>query len=392
MVKEGKYIRLIPVDVLILRGNKLFAGAGQHGESVMPPWPSMVSGSIVSRIISDNNKLKDILSADRDSRKKVVESIVGKEMSLKCLGIYASNNAWFPMPADLVCFKRDGNLFAEKLEPRELDSIFNERFMSLNSRNIPALDMSNREKPEKGIWMSISGWRKHLDGSTPNISDLANSSDFWSVQSRLGIGMSPLTRVAEEGLLYTTETVDFKPGMGLLAGFSGNGIPQDGLVRLGGDGHGAEVSEVKDTLKAGLEEIGKPNPGWSKFRMILTTPGMFPQGWLPLGVKEHGTGQYKLEIGELVATLECAAVPRHGTVSGWDLALGKPKQAELCVPAGSVYWFKVEQGSGNNEKGEPAIGDALNGLWQEGLYSLDKNNKYLSRKREGFARVWFGSW
>lgn len=33
-----------PLDVLILRGNKLFADAGSHGEALMPPWPSVAAG------------------------------------------------------------------------------------------------------------------------------------------------------------------------------------------------------------------------------------------------------------------------------------------------------------------------------------------------------------
>ena len=35
---------LTPVDVLHLRGNRLFADAG-HGTSVMPPWPSLFAGA-----------------------------------------------------------------------------------------------------------------------------------------------------------------------------------------------------------------------------------------------------------------------------------------------------------------------------------------------------------
>ena len=38
-----------PLDVLILRGNKLFADAGSHGEALMPPWPSVAAGALRSR-------------------------------------------------------------------------------------------------------------------------------------------------------------------------------------------------------------------------------------------------------------------------------------------------------------------------------------------------------
>ena len=42
-----------PLDVLILRGNKLFADAGSHGEALMPPWPSVAAGALRSRMLID---------------------------------------------------------------------------------------------------------------------------------------------------------------------------------------------------------------------------------------------------------------------------------------------------------------------------------------------------
>ena len=42
-----------PLDVLILRGNKLFADAGSHGEALMPPWPSVAAGALRSRMLAD---------------------------------------------------------------------------------------------------------------------------------------------------------------------------------------------------------------------------------------------------------------------------------------------------------------------------------------------------
>src|SRR5690606_5874829 len=42
-----------PLDVLVLRGNKLFADAGSHGEALMPPWPSVAAGALRSRMLAD---------------------------------------------------------------------------------------------------------------------------------------------------------------------------------------------------------------------------------------------------------------------------------------------------------------------------------------------------
>jgi CRISPR-associated protein Cmr3 len=41
-----------PLDVLALRGNKLFGEPGSYGESLMPPWPSVAAGAIRSMILA----------------------------------------------------------------------------------------------------------------------------------------------------------------------------------------------------------------------------------------------------------------------------------------------------------------------------------------------------
>ena len=48
------YFFVQPLDVLILRGNKSFGGAGQHGEVVMPPWPSLFAGAFRSALLADD--------------------------------------------------------------------------------------------------------------------------------------------------------------------------------------------------------------------------------------------------------------------------------------------------------------------------------------------------
>ena len=48
---ETRFIE--PLDVLFLRGNKLFGDPGSHGESLVPPWPSVAAGALRSRMLAD---------------------------------------------------------------------------------------------------------------------------------------------------------------------------------------------------------------------------------------------------------------------------------------------------------------------------------------------------
>src|SRR5690625_7970040 len=46
---EYRYIE--PLDVLFLRGNKMFGDPGSYGEALIPPWPSVAAGAIRSRML-----------------------------------------------------------------------------------------------------------------------------------------------------------------------------------------------------------------------------------------------------------------------------------------------------------------------------------------------------
>ena len=51
------YYFVEPLDVLMVRGNKSFGGDGQHGEAVMPPWPSLFAGAFRSALLSNDAQI-----------------------------------------------------------------------------------------------------------------------------------------------------------------------------------------------------------------------------------------------------------------------------------------------------------------------------------------------
>jgi hypothetical protein len=52
-VSTDEYCFLEPLDVLFLRGNKLFGDPGSFGEAIVPPWPSVAVGALRSRMLVD---------------------------------------------------------------------------------------------------------------------------------------------------------------------------------------------------------------------------------------------------------------------------------------------------------------------------------------------------
>jgi len=186
--------------------------------------------------------------------------------------------------------------------------------------------------------------------------------------------MNTATRSVEEGKLFTTQAVALQPEVGFVAGVSGAQTPSTGLLRLGGDGRAAAISKVEiaatQTDYAAISSSGRGV-------LVLTSPGLFAEGWLPstLGDKQ----QVELP-GGIKARLVCAALSRAETLSGWDLARHKPKDAQKIVPTGSVYWLEDIEASEQQ----------LQQLVAQGLW--DASNKDAARRAEGFNRCALGAW
>lgn len=364
-----------PVDVLMPRGNRLFGG-GVHGESLMPPWPSVFAGALASRALADAGRVGDI-TREPGRAEAILAETLGADYALTTLALARGDEALFPLPADLMAL--EGPELAS-LSPRMLGNGFAGIAANSDLPALPVLDSKSRKKPVGGQWITAAGLARHLAGELPEPSCLVSSSSLWETDPRLGIALDPGSRSAAEGQIYTTDAVALRKGVRFVAGFSGLRLPTHGLVRLGGDGRGAHIGPASPDLAEMLAGLGRPQSGWKGFRVILTTPGLFPSGWWPPGV-DPATRRFEIEglAGKLVA----AAVPRHEVISGWDLAHNAPKPARKAAPIGSCYWFRVIEGDTA----------ALASLWEAGLWPLmEDHSANTTRRREGFNRVWFGNW
>ncbi len=365
-----------PLDILHLRGNRLFGGPGDHGEPLMPPWPSVFTGAVVSRAIADAGRLAE--AAEKKNGPELIGELFGG-LTLRWTALADENGhdrLFFPPPADVVVLGGD-----DGPEPHSLAIEPRDRFEGCASSMdealpaLPVLRTGKAAKPEGGCWLSFEGLKAHLAGRPIECGHLKSVAELWKTDPRLGIALDGRTRTAEKGRIYTTEAVALSGNIGFVCAFehARGELPSAGLVRLGGDGRGAEILAYPE-----VEDFGRPGPGMSAFRMILASPCPSPTGWIPPGV-ERKDGALILRSGGLEARLTAAAVSRHEVVSGWDLAKHRPKAAERMIPAGSVYWFEVTKGDT----------ESLTSLWEEGILFEDKD--YAGRRREGFGRVWFGT-
>lgn len=337
---------LEPLDVLYLRGNQHFGTAGSHGAALMPPWPSLAAGAIRSRLMAEGETLEN-LSGFRLTH-----------FGLARLTADGQAEPFLPLPADVMVTSEALNdaLYARPTAVG-LPS-------SYPLPLVPTFAQGKPAKPQGGLWLNRVGITAWLAGAPITQDHLVRSQDLWKNDARLGIALDPARRTAAESRIYTAEAVALEPGVGFVAAYEGApALPENALVRLGGDGRGAVARRLTFEL---------PEPDWSRiaserrFRLLLLTPGLFAEGWKPAGVP-----------GKLIA----ASVNRAETISGWDLAAndkgGAPKRAQRVAPAGSVDWF------------EDFDGDiaALKTLARTGLPIVDP-----ARAGEGFGKLVIAPW
>jgi CRISPR-associated protein Cmr3 len=371
---------LEPLDVLFLRGNQLFGDAGSFGESMIPPWPSVAAGALRSQILSEQG-----IDLAAFSRGEIIHPELGSPAAPGSFAITGfklarklSNGTietLHQIPSDLALTKdktKDPGFEFRRIRPEPIP-----RSLASSCKHLqwPILSEPDRSKPVSGYWMTAQGWEDYLNGRAVDIHrGLVDTSKLWGMESRIGIGLNESTRSAEDGKLFTSQALAFHPGIGFLASIVGVSVPENGMVRLGGDGRAARslavnFIEPKIDVKRILQE--------RRCRIVLTTPGLFSQGWLPEGFKKDKNGYTVLDLCGVHGRLVCAAVPRAETVSGWDLAKWQPKDALQAAPIGSVYWIDELD----------ATEESLSKLAESGLWDEICHDSH--RRAEGFNRFTF---
>lgn len=342
-MNTASYHFVQPLDVLMIRGNKSFGGDGEHGEAVMPPWPSLFAGAFRSALLGKNASQLARFAHAGDRLDGELGAVLGTPaepgsfainwLSLGVLAPAANKpSAVIPLPADLAAFD-DSRVPLVSLQPGKPPA------GSRASGELPLvahLRLAKQTKPQAGRWLDGDGLAAHLCGELPT--KTVGNATLFKRETRLGIALDSGARTAAEGALYTSEAIALEENIGFLVGCEGDDgqLASSGHLRLGGDGKGARYRSLPFSPPAiPLREIDSSR----RFRILLATPGVFTGGWLPECVRQLGTGDYRLNGKGFSARLACAAVPRFDTISGWDLARQQPKTAQRVAPAGSVYWF-----------------------------------------------------
>lgn len=366
-----------PSDILFLRGNKLFGDSGSYGESLIPPWPSVASGAIRTFMLArEGIELSSFSSGEIHHPQLGTPDLPGS-FTLSDFQLARRTKrgieALYPLPADLVGVQRNNGYELRRLMPGVVIGVSG----SYPLQKWPLLQHDRRSKRVSGLWMTQSGWQKYLGGSLPHTGEILRSEQLWKTDPRVGVGLDTVQRSSQKGMLFTSQAIAMEAGHGFLIAVDGADLPLVGMLRLGGDGRSAMMQPTDyEPPHIDFSELVEER----RCRIVLTAPGLFPDGWKLPTQENNGT----IRIGNLTARVTCAAVPRAEVISGWDLSAnngkGQPKVAERVVPSGSVYWLEELE----------TTPDELSKLMERGFWMDSDYN--TPRRAEGFNRFTFATY
>lgn len=369
-----------PLDILLFRESKPFAaGEGFWARSVFPPSGLPLMGALRAKIIVDSGtSFKDYQFFDDEkngdnSHLAELVRLIGKfddygELQLQ--GPFISQienneqNTYFPAPLDIIKSENSNtisNLVSQNF-PWGLEiskTLPTDGINNLYSP-IPLWTNDSGDLPENKFVKTI-GLLNYLQGATN--SETTDAEDLWGNERQVGIEKS-LQGTAEKSKIYSVEFTRLKENekdtwkllnTGLLVYFKD--VPEqyfksDGFLALGGESRAAKYQIVDETqidkfkmLIEGdfLNDSTRGIKGKKQFKLYLSTPAIFNNGWYPDFLELENTELISKKDG-LEFKLVSASIAKSKIISGWNVAERKPRAAVKSVPAGSVYYFELTNG------------------------------------------------
>ena len=389
------WLSIEPMDVLLFRGSRPFtAGEVIRAASQFPPTPLTMAGALRGAMFShlglDHTWCEghDRLGGPRDLGPLRFRGpfLVGRNSS-------GGQETLLPPPRDILVGKGDrGEMYPDYLQPE--------------APTWPGLALSPPSLPYQLV-SRIPGVTSpdnedqpvHLRGNRlldylrrrPE-PDILWKTEIAIPEPRLGIRLTP-QRTAETGQIYLVEFTRLEPGAALLVEVNSSVedaaglLPGEGFLPLGGEARAAYFRRLapKDepepfaSAHTQQQALVQALAGQKRFRLYLLTPALFQAGWLPDDVAPT---DHTWRLGGLTGALVAAAVGKAEPVGGWNLATQAPRRLRRAVPAGSVYFFELEEAL--DEAGAKALVEAYH------LKSLMRH--YGFQAAAGFGLAALGIW
>jgi len=325
-------ISLQAIDTLFFRDGKPFTmGDDNVALGVFPPAPSVLYGALRSAYFA----------CDMDGLSKV-NSQDDPTSNLHIRGFYLSigEHVCFPIPYDCVRLKSPPKIanicYLLKLADAPVVSSCRVPFL---------LKPSFGEEVERldGGLLDLVSFNDYLRVREDNYSYVLQE-DYVLAEPRIGNMIDRNTGAVFKHFLYRVgmrrlesevKKGSFNQKVSLIVDFDGLDLPEQGLMRLGGEGKAVSYSKTESVV------IDTPVINDNRFKLYLATPAIFKNGWLPSWIDENSL---EVNCHGLKLRLLTASIGKYFSLGGFDMAQRKSKVMRRAVPAGSVYYFELVEG------------------------------------------------
>ena len=259
---------------------------------------------------------------------------------------------YFPRPLDIV--KSSSSIY--QIKPMKDFPVNSGANMPLDNLMPAQPDSEEDFKPEKlnDFWscdLMVQWLKDGKKGFSLNDDDTLSAP---SHDERIHARINPETGISQDGNLFSTTGLDFIRRddthktfiKGQISVDIDAELPEKFTASIGGERRLAEFArhDGDKTLWSYPDEL--PKTFDDTFRLILASPAIFSNGWLPDWIDE-GTLTGIIPNTETTVKLVSAVIERWLPVSGWGYEHGHTghKAMRRAVPAGSVYFFEAVKGT-----------------------------------------------
>lgn len=365
-----------PRDSIIFRDGRPFNPTpGARAKSLPFPYPSTLAGAVRTRAgqgekgVFDTSRIDELLQIG-------IRGPVLVEMD-------QPDGWYFPAPADCLVMQPEGEddekrgkrLWARPVSVQEYEWTNLEDGLELVSIVPVKKNKPHANAPRFWKWREIKAWLENpVNVEQPvNLNELGMAG--LTTESRLHVKIQAIEHTAEREMLFETSGLEFVRVADKKASFYGLAVETEAMLTEGPDFLGGERRIVKwhkgEKLPACPKEVKEAIHRTNHCRLLLATPAIFENGYLPQWLERCTTG--------VTVRVRAAAVPRYQAVSGWDYKHKSPKASRRLAPAGSVYFLQL---TGD----DAAIEQFVENIWLHNISDAEQD------RRDGFGLALLGSW
>ena len=317
-------IKIEPFDTLFFRsGHPFKKGQDTHTGTQFPPLPSVFHGALRTAYFSYHPDELQLAQTPDDPT---------SNLEIKAITIHREERIYFHTPNDVVTKNGEcGYTFILDLQQGE----------NLGYSNYPMeyYLINKKEDFERpnNCFYSLESFEEYLRNEE-NV-PLIDASKIVIPEPKIGLQRIDTTHTSEEGALYTYDLLRFKANCGFLIDFTGLDLPNEGILKLGGESKASKFKVVNDDLEIypAMPDLNDTNI----FKLIFITPAIFKKGWIPDWIDET---TWEGELDGVRMKLIAVSMGRPMVIHGYDIKKRMPKPSFKAVPYGSVYYFKIVDG------------------------------------------------